>query len=130
MIGDEFPVFLHAVKDELIDKPMYGIFVKPGGSAADGGEITFGGINKAHLEEDTAVSSKVIGESGKFYLQMDKLEIGEMEVCKKEDATCFVLIDSGNSIIKGPKVVTEKLNKDVFSKFVTRQYHRCFFVNI
>ena len=106
------------MKDELIEKPIYGIYVKPGGSAADGGEITFGGINKAHLKEDTAVTSKVIGQSNKLYLQMDKLKFGETEMCKKEDASCFVLIDSGQSIIKGPKAVIEKLNEDEFSELV------------
>lgn len=124
MVGDELPPFLHAVKDGIIAKPIYGIFVKPGGSAANGGDITFGGINKAHLKEDTAVTSKVIGKSRRFYLQMDKLKFGELEMCNKEDATCFVHIDTGQSLIKGPKDATEKLNKDVFSKFVLRQYHK------
>ena len=129
-VGEELPLFLHAVKDNLIDKPIYGIYVKPGGSAADGGEITFGGINKAHLKEDTAVTSKVIGKSRRFYLQMDKLEFGEMEMCNKEDASCFVHIDTGNSIIKGPKDVIEKLNKDIFSEFIIRQYHKVFLFDI
>ena len=104
------------MKDELIEKPIYGIYLKPGGSAADGGEITFGGVNKGHLKEDTAVTSKVIGQSRRFYLQMEKLTFGENEMCKKEDATCFVHIDTGNSIIMGPKAIIEKLNKDEFSK--------------
>ena len=95
--------------------PVFSLYLKGGGSAVDGGEITFGGVNEARFEKDKKLEVEVIGK-GKFILQMDKVTFGGTEVCTKGGAVyCKVLIDSGSSMILGPKAVIDSFNKHVLS---------------
>ena len=72
--------FVNAAKEAGMD-PIFSVFIKGGGSSADGGEITFGGINKAHLKEDTKVTVKV--EAGnKYMVQMDEVKFGDIILYK------------------------------------------------
>ena len=110
---EELPTFLHAVAEGKIAKPIFGVYIQGGGNK---GEITFGGVNKAHFKEETAVTAKMISTE-KIMLQMKKLQIGDTEMCKEEDGNCELTIDTGCSIIKGPKVPVEKFNQEKLSEF-------------
>ena len=104
----ELPPVLHAVEDEKLEKPIFGVFIQNGGKK---GEITFGGSNEAHLKRDTAVSVN-IEAGGMFLIKMAKVMLGDTEACKAEDAICKAYIDTGCSNIKGPKVPIDEFLKD------------------
>ena len=109
-------VFANAAKETGMD-PIFSVFIKGGGSSADGGEITFGGVNKAHLKEDTKVTVKV--EAGiKYMVQMDEVKFGDTSFCTKAGVmNCIAHVDTGCSSLTGPKVLIDAFNKDVLSKF-------------
>ena len=52
----ELPPFQHVVEDGKIEKAIFGLFIQNGGKK---GEITFGGINEAHLKKETVVSANI-----------------------------------------------------------------------
>ena len=105
---DELPVFLHAVGEGKIAKSIFGIYIQGGGNK---GEITFGGVNKAHLKEETAVSAKLISKTT-MLIKMKKLALGETEMCKEEDEECKLLVDTACTSIMGPKEKVEEFNKE------------------
>ena len=108
----KLPPFLHAVEENVIDKPIFGIYIPNGGKK---GEITFGGVNEAHLKEDTAVSVNL--EAGDtIKIKMKKLMLGDIEACKENDAGCIALVDTGCSDIKGPRGIVNKFLKDELGK--------------
>ena len=111
---EELPVFLHAVKEEKIAKSIFGIYIQGGGNK---GEITFGGINKDHLKEETAVSAKLISKR-QMLIKMNKLVLGDMEMCKEEDEECKLLVDTACTSIMGPKDKVEKFNKEKLGEFL------------
>ena len=113
----ELPVFLNAVKAGKIAKPIFGIYIQGGGKK---GEITFGGVNKAHLKEETAVTAKLISKT-KIYIKLKKVAFGDKEMCKEEDDECKLLIDTGCTMIKGPKDKVEAFNKDTLGEFSFKQ---------
>ena len=88
------------------------IYIPNGGKK---GEITFGGVNEAHLKKDTAVSVKI--EAGeRMYIKMKKLMLGDIEACKENDASCKALVDTGCTDIKGPKDIVNKFLKEKMGK--------------
>ena len=104
-----------AMKEAVMD-PIFSLFLKGGGSAADGGEITFGGVNEAHFDKGTKLKVDVIGAE-KFLLQMDEVKLGDTEMCTKDGKVyCEVSIDSGCSLIVGPKALIDAFHKDELSE--------------
>ena len=75
------------------------------------GEITFGGINDAHIVKGTEVTAQLM-EDKKYIVKMNKLVIGKTEMCKEGDESCKALIDTGYSCILGPSAKVTKFLKD------------------
>ena len=110
---DELPVFLHAVGEGKIAKSIFGIYIQGGGNK---GEITFGGVNKAHLKEETAVSAKLISKRT-MLIKMKKLALGETEMCKEEDEECKAYwLTLPVLSIMGPKEKVEEFNKETLGE--------------
>ena len=108
------PPFLHAVEDGKIEKAIFGVFIQNGGKK---GEITFGGINEAHLEKETAVSAKIEARGmGLILIKMKKLMLGDTEACKERHPSCKAIIDTGCSNIKGPKAIVDEFLKEKLGK--------------
>ena len=96
-------------------EPIVSLFLKGGGNAEDGGEITFGGNNAARFKSDTAIKATVPA-GGKFVVQMDEVKFGDTEICKKDgDTYCKAFIDSGCSLLVGPKEKIDAFNKETLS---------------
>ena len=76
-------------------EPIVSLFLKGGGNAEDGGEITFGGNNAVRFNE---------------------VKFGDTEICKKDgDTYCKASIDSGCSLLVGPKEKIDAFNKETLS---------------
>ena len=108
----QLPPFLHAVDQHKIKEPIYGIYIPNAGKT---GEITFGGVNGAHLKEDTAVPVK-IEAGGQIYIKITKFMLGDVEACKEKDASCKALVDTGCTDILGPKDIVNKFIKEEMGK--------------
>ena len=52
-----------------------------------------------------------------MYIKMKKLVLGDMEMCKEEDDECKLLVDSGCTLIHGPKDKVEEFNKKKLCEF-------------
>ena len=96
--------------------PIFSMYLKGDRSEEEGGEITFGGVNDNHLVKDTKLEVGVIG--GKhFLIQMDEVTFGETGMCTKEgDVYCKASVDSGCSLIVGPKQLIDDFNRDELRK--------------
>ena len=96
--------------------PIFSMYLKGDRSEEEGGEITFGGVNDNHLVKDTKLEVSVIGEKH-FLIQMDEVTFGETEMCTKEgDVYCKASVDSGCSLIVGPKQLIDDFNRDELRK--------------
>ena len=85
-----------------------------------GGEITFGGVNEAHLEKGLGIKVSVKGD-GHFIVEMDKVAFGENVMCEKGGTVpCTADIDSGASVILGPKKIIDEFNTNVLSELCNK----------
>ena len=92
--------------------PIVSLFLK-GKLEKVGGEITFGGVNEAHLEKDLGIQVPVVGH-GYFTVEMDKVAFGHKVMCEKGGTvSCTADVDSGASVILGPKKEIDEFNTNV-----------------
>ena len=85
-----------------------------------GGEITFGGVNEAHIEKGLGIKVPVVGD-GYFTVEMDKVEFKDTIMCEKGGSVpCTADVDSGTSVIVGPKKVIDEFNTIVLSELFNK----------
>ena len=122
-IGVECAV-LNAMEAAGMD-PTISLFLKGGGSNADGGEITFGGNNEERFKKDTAIKATVPA-GGKFVIEMDEVKFGDTSLCTKDgNVYCKASIDSGCSLLVGPKETIDSFNKDILSNLYVYMIVNC-----
>ena len=86
-----------------------------------GGEITFGGVNEVHIEKDLGIKVPVVGGDGQFTVEMDKVAFGGKMMCEKGGTvSCTADVDSGASVILGPKKEIDLFNTDVLSELFNK----------
>ena len=109
--GQDAP-FIHAVEEKKILKKIYGIYIPNKGRH---GEITFGGINDAHIAKGTDVTGPLM-DGMQLFVGMNKLVIGKTEICREGDDSCKALIDTGCSSIMGPSAKVSTILKYYLSE--------------
>ena len=114
--------FIHAIEEKKILKKILGIYIQDKGRH---GEITFGGINDAHIVKGTDVTGPLMDDA-KYFVGMNKLVLGESEMCKEGDDSCKALIDTGCSSILDQ--VLKSLNSSKMLCVSCRMY--CYRANI
>jgi len=91
------------VAQKLIDEPVFAFYLQSDASAQ--GELVFGGIDKSHYTGDL-VNVPLISETY-WEVSLDKLAYGSDSVVSSQKA----IIDSGTSLIAGPKEAVDALAK-------------------
>ena len=85
-----------------------------------GGEITFGGVNEAHLEKGLGIKVPVVGD-GHFTVEMDRVKFGDKVMCEKGGpVSCNADVDSGASVIVGPKKEIDEFNTKELSELCNK----------
>jgi len=91
------------IDKKLVDEPVFAFYL-PSGSG-EKGELVFGGIDKSHFTGDL-VDVPLTSESY-WEVALDKMTFGSSDVVSGQKA----IIDSGTSLLAGPKEEVEKLAK-------------------
>ena len=109
----EGPV-LRAMKAARMD-PVFSLFLMGEGTNHEGGEITLGGVNGAHIKGNTKLTVDVVGHL-KFLLIMKEVKFKKIPICTLKDDHCKAVIDSGCSMIVGPEAQIYSINKNILSE--------------
>jgi len=105
-IGSALPPFQMMVKDKSLEAPLFAFWLNRNPNHPDGGEITFGGLDPDHYEGDITYAN--VTAKGYWQFKMDGLKVGGEDVCA---GGCQAIADTGTSLIAGPKVEVNKINK-------------------
>ena len=112
-IGEECAV-LNALKAAGM-APIVSLFLE-GDLEKVGGEITFGGVNEAHIEKGLGIEVPVVGH-GHFVVELDTIQFGDTLMCIRGGPNpCTAIVDSGASFITGPKKIIDEFNTEVLSE--------------
>jgi hypothetical protein len=113
-VDDVQPVFQHAYDLGLVDQPIFTVWLKKDGGAAQGqkgGQITYGGLDTDHCAAD--VTYITLSSETWWEFNIDGVAVNKDKQSKKWSA----ISDTGTSLIAGPKGPLDKLVKATKAKY-------------
>lgn len=103
---DVVPPFDNMLKQELVTEPLFSVFLSSTPSQQDGGEILFGGVNSERYTGDITYTD--VTKKGYWQFSMDSLQVGSKSIVTSPTE---VVVDSGTTVMAGPKEEIERINK-------------------
>jgi hypothetical protein len=98
-------VFENAVDQHAVDQPIFSFYLGDNGP----GELTFGGYDAAKFEGELQYVK--LHEATYWEIALDKLVAGEYEKQPSEGEVVTAIVDSGTSLMTGPRAEIAKLAK-------------------
>lgn len=110
-IDNTITVFENAMKQNVVDQPMFAFYL---GDNADG-ELTFGGYDASKFEGSLET---IPLESATYWeIALDSVSAGDYKSAPNADGSVTTgIVDSGTSLLVGPKAEVTKLAKAVGAK--------------
>lgn len=106
------PPFDAMVDQRLVTNPVFSVYLNRDTSGPVGGEILFGGIDKAHYTG--AITYAPVTKQGFWQFRMDSMKVGTTTtVC---DTGCQVIADTGTSLVAGPSADIAEVNTAIGAK--------------
>ncbi|XP_054918716.1 lysosomal aspartic protease-like isoform X2 [Dermacentor andersoni] len=103
---DVVPPFDNMLKQELVTEPLFSVFLSSTPSEQNGGEILFGGVNSERYTGDITYAD--VTKKGYWQFIMDGLQVGSKSIVTSSSEA---VVDSGTTIMAGPKEEIERINK-------------------
>ncbi|CAD5218248.1 unnamed protein product [Bursaphelenchus okinawaensis] len=112
---NETSIFEKAVVENLVDEPIFTVWLDEEGSQANGtvgGQITYGGFDDEHCD-DSNIDYAQVSKALWWYFEIDDFEVDGNANGKSYSA----ITDTGTSIIATPKKVFDKIVDAFDAKF-------------
>lgn len=98
------PVFNNMIDQGVVKEPVFAFWLsRDANGAGEGGEITFGGLDKNHYEGE--ITYVPLTASTYWQFEVDSVGVFGAKISSKFQA----IADSGTSLLAGPKAVIEKI---------------------
>ncbi|XP_053560643.1 cathepsin E [Bombina bombina] len=97
-VGDCTPVFDNMIAQNLVEMPLFGVYLSRDSSSSVGGELIFGGFDSSRFSGQ--LNWVPVSNQGYWQIQLDNILVGgEVVFCS---GGCQAIVDTGTSMITGP----------------------------
>eukprot|EP00898_Chlorokybus_atmophyticus_P003293 jgi/Chlat1/3965/Chrsp26S04211 len=120
-VGNVEPIWYNMLDEKLVKEPVFSFWFNRNPGAEQGGEVVFGGVDKAHFVGDhiwLPVTRKAY-----WQFDMDDLKIAgkSVGVCKGRRGGCAAIADTGTSLLVGPSIIVAEINKQIGARSLVAQ---------
>nr|XP_006137281.1 cathepsin E [Pelodiscus sinensis] len=92
------PVFDNMMAQNLVDLPIFSVYMSRNADSSAGGEILFGGFDPSHFSG--TLNWVPVTKQGYWQIQLDNIQVGGTVAFCAEG--CQAIVDTGTSLITGP----------------------------
>ncbi|XP_051884875.1 cathepsin D [Pristis pectinata] len=110
------PVFDNIMKQKLVERNVFSFYLNRNPDTMPGGELLLGGTDPKYYTGDFFFLN--VTRQAYWQIQMDEIAIGNtLTLCK---GGCSAIVDTGTSLITGPKAEIESLHKSIGAVPITQ----------
>nr|XP_006000457.1 PREDICTED: cathepsin E [Latimeria chalumnae] len=108
-VGGATPVFDNMMAQNLVELPMFSVYLSRNPDYSQGGELIFGGFDSSHFSGK--LNWVPVAKQGYWQIKLDSMKIsGKVKFC---EGGCQAIVDTGTSLITGPTKEITELQKDI-----------------
>ncbi|XP_051891099.1 cathepsin E-A-like [Pristis pectinata] len=97
-VADATPVFDNMMAQNLVELPLFSVFLSRNPNNEMGSEIIFGGIDTSHFVGE--LNWIPVTQQGYWQIQLDGVQVGGNFVACQDG--CKAIVDTGTSLLSGP----------------------------
>ncbi|CAL5349427.1 unnamed protein product [Camellia sinensis] len=106
-VGQVSPVWYNMVKQGLVNRQVFSLWLNRDPNSKIGGEIVFGGVDWRHFRGDHTFAP--IAQNGYWQIEVGDVIIASNSTGLCKDG-CAAIVDSGSSFIAGPTAIITQIN--------------------
>ncbi|XP_067863690.1 cathepsin E-A-like [Heptranchias perlo] len=108
-VADATPVFDNMMAQNLVELPLFSVYLSRNPNDMSGSEITFGGFDTSHFTGE--LNWIPVTTQGYWQIQLDSVKVGGM-VAFCENG-CKAIVDTGTSLLSGPTTDISALQNSI-----------------
>jgi len=102
------PLWYNILDQKLVDSPVFGFWLSQNAAAPMGGELTLGGVDSSRYTGDFTYANLTSETYWEFHVDDFQLGTESLNWC---EGSCDAICDSGTSLIVGPTLKIDALNR-------------------
>uniref|UniRef100_G1PTZ9 Cathepsin E n=2 Tax=Myotis lucifugus TaxID=59463 RepID=G1PTZ9_MYOLU len=117
-VGGVTPVFDNMMAQNLVDVPMFSVYMSSDPEGGAGSELIFGGYDHSHFSG--SLNWVPVTKQGYWQIALDTIQVGGAVMFCSEG--CQAIVDTGTSLITGPPAEIKQLQKAIGAEPVDGEY--------
>lgn len=117
-VGGVTPVFDNMMAQNLVDIPMFSVYMSSNPEGGAGSELIFGGYDHSHFSG--SLNWVPVTKQGYWQIALDSIQVGGTVMFCSEG--CQAIVDTGTSLITGPSKEIKQLQKAIGAEPIDGEY--------
>ncbi|XP_042780925.1 cathepsin E isoform X1 [Panthera uncia] len=117
-VGGVTPVFDNMMAQNLVDMPMFSVYMSSDPESGVGSELIFGGYDHSHFSGN--LNWVPVTKQGYWQIALDVIQVGGTVMFCSEG--CQAIVDTGTSLITGPSDKIKQLQKAIGAEPMDGEY--------
>ncbi|KAM8976695.1 cathepsin E [Pelodytes ibericus] len=117
-VGGYSPVFDNMMDQNLVEKPLFSVYMNRNEDSSPGGELIFGGFDPSRFSGQ--LNWVPVTNQGYWQITLDNIQVGGQVVFCSEG--CQAIVDTGTSMITGPSTNILQLQEAIGATYSDGEY--------